>query len=88
MLRSHQKRLPSDVSEKIWDTVLTAARASMRRNVGPSYTNVCTAGLYLTLITGEALGDKALRDYGHTRLRRFVDFTARNGGFEEYNSRT
>lgn len=70
MLRDHYARLPADLADAVWTGALTAARASMKRNVGPGYTNVCVLGTYVTLVAGESLGDEALRSYGTNRLIR------------------
>jgi hypothetical protein len=65
-----------------------AARAIVRRDVGPGYTNIAIMGAYVALVAGELLPEPEILAYGKHRLRRFVDHTRQQGTFSEYNSPT
>ncbi len=84
----HMDRLPADLQQKVRDSILHAARSIQRRDVGPGYTNIALMGAYVTLVAGERLDVRELRDYGCRRLRRFYDYTLEKGSFSEYNSPT
>ena len=84
----HTDRLSEDLRQKVKDSILHAARAIVRRNVGPGYTNIALMGTYVTLVAGERFGVQDLSDYGCQRLRRFCDYTREKGSFTEYNSPT
>lgn len=84
----HLDRLPMDLQQKVKDSILHAARSIVRRNVGPGYTNIALMGTYVTLVAGERLGDRELREYGAERLNRFCEYTQEKGSFSEYNSPT
>jgi hypothetical protein len=84
----HMDRLPADLQQKVQDSILHAARSIVRRNVGPSYTNIALMGTYVTLVAGERFGAPDLSDYGKQRLRRFHAYTQEKGSFTEYNSPT
>jgi len=84
----HMSRLPSDLQQKVKDSILHAARSIQRRDVQPGYTNIALMGTYVTLVAGERLNNPGLLDYGRTRLRRFWEYTFEKGSFSEYNSPT
>jgi hypothetical protein len=84
----HTDRLSPDLQPKVKDSILHAARSIVRRNVGPSYTNIALMGTYVTLVAGERFEVPELSDYGRQRLRRFYDYTREKGSFTEYNSPT
>ncbi len=84
----HTDRLSEDLRPKVKDSILHAARSIVRRNVGPSYTNIALMGTYVTLVAGERFNVSDLADYGCRRLRRFYDYTREKGSFTEYNSPT
>ncbi len=84
----HGNRLDPELRGEVHDAILHAARSIMKRNVGPSYTNIALMGAYVTLVAGERLGVRELADYGEQRLRRFYDYTEKKGSFSEYNSPT
>jgi len=84
----HMDRLPADVQQQTRDSILHAARAIKRRNVGPGYTNIAVMGAYVTLVAGELFNNTELFDYGKARLTRFHDHTFKHGSFSEYNSPT
>jgi hypothetical protein len=86
--RDHRNRLPADLARAVDDSILYACRAIKKRNVGPSYTNIAIMGTYVTLVAGELYDLPEFKTYGLERLRRFHDYTAENGAFEEYNSPT
>jgi len=84
----HLDRLSADLQPKVQDSILHAARAIVRRNVGPGYTNIALMGTYVTLVAGERFDVPELAEYGRQRLRRFCDYTREKGSFTEYNSPT
>jgi hypothetical protein len=84
----HPGRLSADLHEEVRQSILHAARAIKKRDVGPGYTNIAITGAYVTLVAGERLGERELLDYGRQRLRRFHDYTQEKGSFSEYNSPT
>ncbi len=84
----HTDRLSEDLRSKVKDSILHAARSIVRRNVGPSYTNIALMGTYVTLVAGERFSVFDLADYGRRRLRRFYDYTREKGSLTEYNSPT
>jgi hypothetical protein len=82
----HMDRLPAGLQREVRDSILHAARSIQRRDVDPSYTNIALMGTYVTLVAGERLGVRELAEYGRNRLRRFYDYSEKNGSFSEYNS--
>ena len=86
--RDHKAKLPAELSKGVDAAIVNACKAIIKRNVGPSYTNIAIMGTYVTLIAGELLEKPELRDYGLARLERFAQYTQDNGTFEEYNSPT
>ncbi len=84
----HSSRLPAELQDEVRQSILHAARAIKKRNVGPGYTNIAIMGAYVTLVAGEQFGERELFDYGRQRLRRFYDYTLEKGSFSEYNSPT
>ncbi|WP_127586831.1 hypothetical protein [Paenibacillus koleovorans] len=85
-LRRHGDRLPESLRLRIRRALLNASEAIIRRNVGPSYTNIAVMGAFVTLVTGETLGREDFVAYGLARLEAFYAYTMRLGTFEEYNS--
>ncbi|MBC7319205.1 hypothetical protein H5T89_01035 [bacterium] len=84
----HFDRIPEDLRRKIKDSIYHACRSIIRRNVGPSYTNIAIMGAYVTLLAGELFGWKDIFDYGKDLLRRIYEYTKYHGAFTEYNSPT
>lgn len=82
----HTDRLPAELQEQVRESVLHAARAIRRRDVGPDHTAVAIMGAYVTLVAGERFDQRELLDYGRQRLRRLYDYTQEKGSFGEYNS--
>jgi hypothetical protein len=75
-----------DLARAVRSALGHAARSIMRRDVALSYTNIAIMGTYVTIMTGDLLGDAHIAGYGRDRLRRLAAFTAEYGGFPEYNS--
>lgn len=88
VLVEHREKFDSDVVQLVSEAVERAARAIIKRNVGPGYTNIAIMGSYVTLVAGEVLGISEFADYGRARLQRFWEFTKGRDGFTEYNSPT
>jgi len=86
--RDHKAKLPAELAKGVDAAIVNACKAIIKRNVGPSYTNIAIMGTYVTLIAGELLEKPELRTYGLARLERFAKYTQDNGAFEEYNSPT
>lgn len=84
----HADRLSPEIRRMIAVSVGHAAVAIIKRNVGPSYTNIAAMGGRVTLIAGELLGDEKLVVYGRARLERLLAHTRDQGSFNEYNSPT
>lgn len=84
----HFDRIPEDLCRKVKDSIYHACRSIIRRNVGPSYTNIAIMGAYVTLLAGELLEWKDIFDYGKDLLRRIYEYTKYHGAFTEYNSPT
>jgi hypothetical protein len=80
--------LPQPLLQNIKSGLGHAAQAIRKRNVRPDYTNIAIMGGGVCAAAGELLPDDVLLAYGRERLQGVVDFAARNGGFQEYNSPT
>lgn len=88
MIHCHGDRLSGDLRVKMRKSLEMAAEAIKRRNIGPDYTNIALMGGGVCAAAGELLGDKALLDYGRSRLQRLVEHTKQHGSFNEFNSPT
>jgi hypothetical protein len=88
MLIQHPAKLPDDLKALMRTSLGHAARAIIKRNVGPGYTNIAIMGGGVTAAAGEILGDKTMLDYGRARLQKSVEHAAYHGSFNEYNSPT
>jgi hypothetical protein len=87
-LSRHGHRIPKPLCDSIRLAIFNAADAIIKRNVGPSYTNIAIMGSFVTLIAGEVLGREDYVAYGLQRLENFRTFTQQLGTFQEYNSPT
>ncbi len=85
---NQRDRLPSDIAQGLDLAIIYAAGLIQRRNVGLDYTNIAIMGTHVTIVTSEIYNLTDLNNYAMDRLRRFSNFTKRNGGFTEYNSPT
>ncbi|MBN1804927.1 MAG: hypothetical protein JW837_06725 [Sedimentisphaerales bacterium] len=84
----HMNRLPDDLQKLVKDSIIHAAKSIKHRNVGPGYTNIAVMGTYVTLSAGELFDNTELTDYGKNRLKKFYEYTFKEGSFREYNSPT
>lgn len=84
----HSDLLSSGLREQIRHALYCACDAIIKRNVGPSYTNIAIMGAFVTLLTGEVYGEAKYLNYGLERLRLFRAYTKQLGTFQEYNSPT
>ncbi|GAA3406026.1 hypothetical protein ACFFNY_25805 [Paenibacillus hodogayensis] len=84
----HGPRIPEPLRSRIKQAIGNACDAIIKRNVGPSYTNIAIMGALVTLVAGEHYGIEAYADYGLRRLERFHEFTFELKTFQEYNSPT
>ncbi|NRF94487.1 helix-turn-helix transcriptional regulator [Paenibacillus frigoriresistens] len=82
----HGHKLPETLKDQIRESVSFACDAIIRRNVGPSYTNITIMGAFVTLIAGELYERKDYADYGLERLKKLQQYTANLGTFQEFNS--
>lgn len=88
ILADHATILGDGLKQAVQTSLSHAARAIVKRNVGPSYTNIAIMGGGVCAAAGELLGDPQLLGYGRSRLQKVVAHTAHHGGFNEYNSPT
>lgn len=88
VLMDHGDALPDDLRQSVRASLGHAAKAIVKRNVGPGYTNIAIMGGGVCAAAGELLGDAALLEYGRSRLEQVVAHTEHHGGFNEYNSPT
>lgn len=84
----HFDRIPEELREQVKRAIYHACKSIIRRNVGPSYTNIAIMGAYVTLLAGELFEWKDVFDYGRDLLRRIYEYTKYHGTFTEYNSPT
>ncbi|MBA2937688.1 hypothetical protein HZF08_05180 [Paenibacillus sp. CGMCC 1.16610] len=84
----HSDILSPELREQIRHALYCACDAIIKRNVGPSYTNIAIMGAFVTLLTGEVYGEEKYLNYGLERLRLFSEYTKQLGTFQEYNSPT
>jgi len=88
MLDRHERALPAELVTRMRAALGHAARAIIRRDVGPGYTNIAIMGATVAAAAGELLDAPDLLDYGRARFARNVAHTRWHGGFNEYNSPT
>ncbi|MDU0201208.1 hypothetical protein ACYEXS_30880 [Paenibacillus sp. MAH-36] len=84
----HSDILSPGLREQMRHALYCACDAIIKRNVGPSYTNIAIMGAFVTLLTGEVYGEEKYLNYGLERLRLFSEYTKQLGTFQEYNSPT
>lgn len=84
----HFDKLPEALREEIKNSIYYACHSIIRRNVGPSYTNIAIMGAYVTLLSGELFGWEDIFNYGKDLLTRIYKYTQYHGNFTEYNSPT
>lgn len=70
--------------EKVRQAILASCECIVKRDVQPTYMNICALGAFATLFAGETYGDQRIFDYGKERLKKFYDFNQ----YSEYNSPT
>jgi hypothetical protein len=86
MLLVHSKAIGEELCKSLRTSLEHAARAIVRRDVGPSYTNIAILGAGVTLLAGEILKKPELVTYGRQRLAKLVESVKYHGSFNEYNS--
>jgi hypothetical protein len=84
----HQDLIPKDLKPKIKNALILAAKSIQKRNVGPSYTNICIMGSYVTYMVSHLFDLPEMKDYATKRITNFYNYTLDKGGFTEYNSPT
>jgi len=88
LLHAHGKLLPYALINALREAAGHAAWSIFRRNVTPSYSNICLSGGVLATAVGELLNDPRLLGYGRQRLQDMLQHYRATGGFQEYNSPT
>lgn len=88
ILKHHGDRLSEELRQGLYEAIGLACQAIVKRDVGPSYTNIAAMGAFVTLVGGEVIGDETFVQYGRNRLQRLYDYTMRLGTFVEFNSPT
>ena len=83
---SHRDRLPAPLAGQLDQSLLSAAEAIRRRNVGPHYTNIALMGTYVSYAVARFYHAADLLEYARGRLLGFWDYTQKQGAFAEFNS--
>lgn len=86
LLKHHGDRLSEGLRQGLLEAIGRACQAIVKRDVGPSYTNIAAMGAFVTLVGGEVIGQETFVQYGRNRLQRLFDYTVRLGTFVEFNS--
>ncbi len=84
----HQERIPDALKPVIKNSMILAAKAIQKRNVGPGYTNICIMGGYVTYMVSHLFNLPEMQKYAQKRIADFYQYTLDKGGFSEYNSPT
>lgn len=86
ILNEHSDKLTDDLKMRVKDAIIHACRSIIRRNVGPSYTNISIMGTYVTVFAGELLENSEIFEYGKKRLAVLHEYNISKGNFTEFNS--
>lgn len=86
ILMTHHAAIPSGLKKKIRTSLIFAARAIQKRNMGPHYTNISLMGSYVTFLTSHLFDIPDMKAYARKRMEHFYNYTLQLGGFSEYNS--
>jgi hypothetical protein len=84
----HQEDIPEALKPTIKNSIILAAKAVQKRNVGPGYTNIAIMGTYVTYTVSHLFDLPEMKEYAQNRMKKFYDYTLDKGGFTEYNSPT
>lgn len=84
----HQNTIPENLKPEIKNSLILAAKSIQKRDVKPSYTNICIMGTYVTYMVSHLFDMPEMKDYARHRLNNFYNYTLDKGGFTEYNSPT
>ncbi|MCY7350412.1 MAG: hypothetical protein LH606_07065 [Cytophagaceae bacterium] len=85
---NHGDVLPTELREAMKKGILQAAKAIVKRDVKPGYTNIAIMGTFVTYVASHLFDLPEMQAYADMRLKRFYDFTMNLNGFAEYNSPT
>jgi hypothetical protein len=88
ILHFHGERLGERMTARVKEAIHHAARSIQRRKVSMNYTNIAVKGTFVTLVAGDRLGDRNLRQYAEERIVRLAQAIDVTGSFAEYNSPT
>lgn len=86
ILMTHHVVIPPGLQNKIRTSLIFAARAIQKRDMGPHYTNISLMGTYVTFMSSHLFDIPDMKAYAGKRMEHFYDYTLRLGGFSEYNS--
>ncbi|MDR2642285.1 MAG: hypothetical protein LBC74_05785 [Planctomycetaceae bacterium] len=86
ILHDFAHRLQPDIKIKTEKSLEYCCRAIIKRNVGPTYTNIAITGATVTTAAGEILRNKEFLDFGRRRILRSLIHFRETGSFGEYNS--
>lgn len=70
--------------EKVREALEAACTCIIKRDVQPSYTNICILGAFVTLLVGQIFDNPTFFSYGKNRLKKFLEYNR----IDEYNSPT
>lgn len=85
---SHGPALPPALQQAVRRSLVLAAGAIQKRNMGPHYTNIAVMGSYVTYLVGHLFDLPTLQTYGRDKIETLYQYTLQKGGFTEYNSPT
>ncbi len=88
ILKKCPEKLGNDLYQKVKIAAKNAAYCSVKRNVGPDYTNIAIMSSLQMICAGEILDDQKLFDHGKSKLKTLLGYTEYNTAFSEYNSST
>lgn len=86
ILYVHKDKLNGSLIPKIEFACRCACESIIRRNEGVQYTNIAATDTFVTILTGELLGEPRLIEYGKKKMERYLAFAKYNGEVFEYNS--
>lgn len=84
--KKHSSLLDDDLNKEIKNSLLLAAKCSMRRHVGLDYTNVILMSCFTIVAVGEITKNNEVFEFGRAELKRLLEYTRFCGAFTEYNS--
>jgi hypothetical protein len=86
MMVMHGDRLPSDVQQRVRESIRLGLAEIRKLDVLIAYTNICSLDVLNSCLGGELLNDPATAQCGYTKLVQWMAFTDTNGTVFEFNS--